>query len=430
MTGLTRLLAIGQLALVAATWKLWTPQDVFPQVPLIRAACDCPGWTDWFCLGFLVTSSVVMLIAGRRVCASRLASIGMAVSLAGFFILDQHRLQPWAWQFFLLSVLLSLADDAIARRGWMWLVISIYFWSAVSKLDHTFCHVQGPALLSGLKQAMGLRGIPNHWTEMIDIAGAFCFALGELGVALLLASPRTRWLGLWIATIMHVTLLVALGPLGLNHSNGVLLWNVFFIGQDWLLFRTVRKRQVTDATLTGGTWWRRLWSRFEWPGTFRDRSALAVIMAAMVWPLLEPVGLCDHWLAWAVYSGRPGHVDIMTTESHLRRLPLGADRTLYLPLGEMLHPIELAYLKVGDWSLKELGAPNYPQHRFQVGVAWFLFDRFQLRGAILLYEPRNRWTGELGRSKTAEFSASSVGELEILEKTFFWNSRPRRLANQ
>ena len=54
MSALSRLLAVSLLALVAATWKLWTPQDVFPQVPLIRAACDWPGGFDWVCLAVLV----------------------------------------------------------------------------------------------------------------------------------------------------------------------------------------------------------------------------------------------------------------------------------------------------------------------------------------------------------------------------------------
>ena len=110
MNGLIRWLAVGVLALVAATWKLWTPQAVFPQVPLIRAACDWPGWLDWGCLAVLVASSLTMLFVARRGWLGRGSCLGLAVSLSGFFVLDQHRLQPWAWQFFLLAVLLSLAD--------------------------------------------------------------------------------------------------------------------------------------------------------------------------------------------------------------------------------------------------------------------------------------------------------------------------------
>ncbi len=433
MAGLTRLLAIGQLVLLAATWKLWTPQTDFPQIPLIRAACDWPGWVDWVCLGILIASSIVLLIVARRGCISRAASAGIAISLAVFFVLDQHRLQPWAWQFFLLAILRSLADDTTARRGWMWLAISIYFWSGVSKLDYTFCHEQGPALLGGLKQAMGMRGMPNRWTETIDIVGSFCFALGELGVAVLLAWPRTRWLGLWTATIMHATLLVALGPQGLNHSHGVLLWNVFFIAQDWMLFRTFRITPTPGATSATGTRWQRLRSRMEWPRHFRVRAALVTIIAAMLWPLLEPVGLCDHWLAWAVYSARPGQVEVVAhLDMDIKKLPMQTQEIwaeFAWPLGYALHPVVYHTLNVSQWSLDKLAVPNYPQSRFQVGVAMFLVDHFDFQGTVVLWKPRNRWTGKPVSNTAVFVGRGTIGELETLADSFFWNVRPRKMAN-
>ena len=364
MNGLTRWLAVGLLALVAATWKLWTPQAVFPQVPLIRAACDWPGWLDWGCLAVLVASALTMLFVARRGWLGRGSCLGLAVSLTGFFVLDQHRLQPWAWQFFLLAVLLSLADDETARRGWRWLVIGIYFWSAVSKLDYAFCHEQGPALLAGLRRAMGLRGMPNPWTEALDVVGSVGIALSELGVAVLLAWPRARWLGLWGATIMHVALLAALGPLGLNHSLGVLLWNVFFLVQNWLLFPAT----AADWSFAGESfivqfsqWWRDL---VTWPTSRTNRLALGTILTAMTWPVLEPLGYCDHWLAWAVYSSRAETVQISTNMFDTGRGPDPNWRRLGLE-----ERLSLNSLRIGEWSLATLGVPVYPNERFQLGVA-------------------------------------------------------------
>lgn len=362
MHGLTRWLAIGLLALVASTWKLWTPQAVFPQVPLLRAACDWPGWLDWNCLAVLMASALTMLLVARRGWLGRGSCLGVAVSLSGFFVLDQHRLQPWAWQFFLLALLLSLADDETARRGWRWLVIGIYFWSAVSKLDYTFCHEQGPALLEGLRRAMGLRGLANPWTEALDVVGSLGIALGELSVAVLLAWPRARWLGLWGATIMHVALLAALSPLGLNHSLGVLLWNVFFLVQNWLLFRaTDDERAFTGGSFIVqlGQWWRDL---ATWPASRTNRLALGTVLAAMTWPVLEPLGYCDHWLAWAVYSSRAEAVFINTFDTKLSKAPKWETHSMGIQL-------DLKTLRIGEWSLATLGVPVYPNERFQLGVA-------------------------------------------------------------
>ena len=424
MMGLTRLLALGQLSLVAVTWKLWTPQSVFPQVPLIRAACDWPGWFDWVCLAVLVESSVALLVMARRGRAGRVASAALAISLAGFFVLDQHRLQPWAWQFFLLAILLSLADDTTARRGWRWLVIGIYFWSAVSKLDYTFFHEQGPALLGGLKQAMGLRGMPNRWTEMLDIAGSVGLALGEMSVAVMLAWPRARWLGLWTATIMHVALLAALGPFGLNHSLGVLLWNVFFIVQDWLLFREA----AAPHPLPGETaltrvrqWWRDLVTR---PTSRQNRVALGVIAAAMAWPVLEPFGYCDHWLAWAVYSSRTDLVEVsLTGETNLSGLPATLHRHV-----AVIHWqdgfVECGRFDLAGWSLEQLHAPIYPQNRFHVGVWLAVLDRCDpelTQAWLYLWGPRHRWTARTVHSR----GLVRRDEIEAVADTFIWNAHPR-----
>ncbi len=413
----SRLLAAGLLGLVTATWKLWTPQDVFPQVPLIRAACDWPGWFDWVCLAVLVASSLTLLVVGQRGWWGRGSCLAMALSLAGFFVLDQHRLQPWAWQFFLLAVLLSLADDTTARRGWRWLVIGIYFWSAVSKLDYTFCHEQGPALLGGLKQAMGLRGMPNRWTEALDVIGSLGIALGELSVAALLAWPRARWLGLWTATIMHLALLAALGPFGLNHSLGVLLWNVFFIVQNWLLFRDAIASHPPSGETVLTQVWQWLRDLVTWPSSRPNRLALGAIAAAMAWPVLEPFGYCDHWLAWAVYSARAEDCLIELGDS---RNDAEMERLIgrFVMRGNFIR----GYLDVGEWSLGNLGTPVYPQARFHIGVALAFNDQFELTQPLIMrWTTPNRWTGEGYRAPTLR----GVEEIEAESESFMWNSRPR-----
>ena len=429
MNRLTRWLAVGVLALVATTWKLWTPQDVFPQIPLLRAACDWPGWFDWVCLAVLVASSLTMLCVARRGWVGRSCCAALAASLLGFFVLDQHRLQPWAWQFFLLAVLLSLADDTTARRGWRWLVIGIYFWSAVSKLDYTFFHEQGPALLGGLKQAMGLRGMPNTWTEALDVCGSVGIALGEMGVAVLLAWPRARWLSLWATTILHVTLLAALGPLGLNHSLGVLLWNVFFLVQNWLLFRTTdeERRQADESLIAQDqppVGWALLpvvsfvQSAFKrrpdgqecpsYGGVLRNRLALGTILVAMTWPVLEPLGYCDHWLAWAVYSAREESVSVDSYGTPMTKLPIW----------EISH---FGTLKLATWSLVVLGVPVYPQNRFQIGVTSALLRADQINDAtVFVYSAGHRVTG----ARCGRLLDSSSLEAEL--NRYLVNAHPRR----
>jgi hypothetical protein len=216
-------------------------------------------------------------------------------------------------------------------------------------------------LLEGLRGAMGLRGMPNRWTEALDIVGSLGVALSELGVAVLLAWPRARWLGLWAATIMHVALLAALGPLGLNHSLGVLLWNGFFLVQNWLLFRaTSDKRPFSDETFAAQMrqWWRDLTT---WPASRTNRLALGTVLVAMTWPVLEPLGYCDHWLAWAVYSARAESVSIHVNDPEMT-LPSSWKHF------RVRNHVNIRTLSISDWSLAVLSVPSVPQERFLIGA--------------------------------------------------------------
>ena len=55
---LRRVVGLSGLALVAATWKLWTPQGVFPQVPFFQFLRGTPDVLHWI-------THAVMLVTPR-----------------------------------------------------------------------------------------------------------------------------------------------------------------------------------------------------------------------------------------------------------------------------------------------------------------------------------------------------------------------------
>src|SRR5690606_31868401 len=89
-------------------------------------------------------------------------------------------------------------------------------------------------LLEGLAASIGLS--TAMWSETTRRVLAALFPLGELLVAAALLWPRSRRIGLLLAIVMHIALLLTLGPLGHDQKPAVLLWNVFFIGLVFLLF--------------------------------------------------------------------------------------------------------------------------------------------------------------------------------------------------
>lgn len=344
----SRWLALGGLVLVGATGPLWTGTSRFPQIPFLSGLRAVPLGVDWILLAGLLAAWTTVLLKPAPHRIGRVALLCSAGLLTGLILLNQHRLQPWAWEFLLAGLLLGSAVPQTALSGWRWLVVSIYAWSALSKLDVTFFQSHGPFLLEGLFRALGRPDALALWSDAARTRLAAGIPLSELMIALALAIPATRVFGLVGALAMHLLLLLALGPLGHGHQPGVLLWNVFFIGQNLLLF--ARSPAPCPA----------------WRDQSRStRLAWVITGLAIVFPALEPFGLWDHWPGWAVYASRPERVFVSIAEIDAPRLP-GDVQSWLEPAG----PFEpWRQLRIDRWALAAVGAPIYPQDRFAIGVA-------------------------------------------------------------
>lgn len=373
-----RLLAVGHCTLVIATWPLWTPQTAFPQIPLISIVGTIPRSLEWGLLAALVVSLAAMVFV-ETLKFQRWGSLMMGLSTLGLVVIDQHRLQPWAWQFLILSVVLATAQAGMAYSAWRCLVIGIYAWSASSKMDHSFCVEHGPFLLDGFCRSIGLTKGTQAWPTGVRYAAAAAIPIAEFLIAGGLCWQRSRRYTVIATVMMHLALVFALGPFGHGHQPGVLLWNVFFLVQNWWLF--VREpaigrsnENVLSGTLIGiGNW-----------------IARSVVGAALAWPLLEPLGLCDHWLAWAVYAARPERVQVFLDDDDVRKLPLKLQPFVGAPDFEGWHPF-----RIDRWSLDAVDAPTYPQDRFQVGVTLWLAHNFNLQQVrVVIESPANRWSGK------------------------------------
>ncbi len=405
---LTRLLGAGVLALVAVTWKLWTPQDVFPRVPLFRWAP--PDWWDWASLALIIAGGIGLLIRPPRHVRTFAATLAFGLAIA--FVCDQHRLQPWAWQFFILALLVALADDALLWNGWQWLTISIYFYSALSKFDARFLHFIGTAFA---ETALG-GYVTGATLYVINYYIVWLFPLGELTIAILLANPRSRKWGMWAAIGMHGFLLQILGPFGLNHSYGVLIWNVVFIVQAAILF-VPRDLPWSRETLAIDV-------RSTQPLRFRGRNRWARLLLTVVllWPATYPFGLCDAWLGWAVYVEPfpAGWLDtIEFTRAHeaesQRIFDEGPDKDV----------------SISRWSLRELNAPVYPHLRSTVAAALELSEHYNTSDIGLRIYVRQRWETW---SWNLEITLDNAHEIHAYARRFWFNAYPtsmyRRAAKE
>lgn len=410
-----RIWALFCLLLVIASWRLWLPQQVFPQVPFFSAFRQLPMLVDGILLFALIGSLLGTITCVRPGWQRSISLVGFGVAMGGLVLLDQHRLQAWAYQGLVIALLLLGTPPRLGVTLLRVFAVSIYFYSAAGKFDFQFLHTVGQQFL---ETAGNLTGMPvETWEPATRVRVAMLLPLTELlfGVGVLIPTTR-RWSG-WGLVGMHSILLVLLGPIGLQHQLGVLAWNGFFIAQALVLFvgwvpasmqtggGQSGEQQSAEAEPSIPRWWR------AW-------GLPIVFVAILSLPLTERFGIWDHWPSWALYSPHSSRVAFSIHESRVERLP------------ELLHPylepdrdsIGWRNFAMDRWSIDALGVPVYPQARFQLGVVLAVFEGTDLDDAV-----RVRLRGVAGRWDGQREEAFLGGRQQIEEAAdqFWLNAKPR-----
>ncbi len=399
-----RLLSIGCLIMIGATWDLWTPHDLFPRIPLISGAAGLPDAVDWIALLAMIGALVVVLLVPVRVRVNRYALLLFAIAFLLSVLRDQQRIQTWSYEFAVMAVVLALAHERRAVTLLRCFVISIYAYSAISKLDHSFIVDQGNYLLEAILGTLGVSW--SLWSEKTRILATAVLPVGELLVAIALSIPKLRRIGFWGAVLMHTLLMLAVGPLGLDHYPGVFLWNTFFIVQDVLLFG----KRSTAAEASSGE---ETAAPMPAPAPPRDRGttfATVLTAIAIILPATEPFGGYDHWPSWGLYAMHHEKVNVYVRADRRREVAerIGED---VVDGPDMFTYDKWCRVKIERWSLDSLEAPIYPQERFQVGVALWLDQECDLdEGIRIVIE------GRAERFSGARTSEELVGREAIVER--------------
>ena len=401
-----RIIAGSGLILIAATWRLWFSSGEFPQVPFFEFACWTPQWVDWTLSGLLIVALVVMLVTRIDTKPNIVSGIIMIAALVALIILNQHRLQPWAW-FLILATIATSARADYALSAMCWLLFGVYFFSGLSKLDPHFLGGGGAWLLDGLLKPFGSSTTTLRPGGMEVLL--WTMPVGEIVTAFCVLIPRFRFVGFFLVVAMHGTLVMALGPFGLDHKPGVLLWNgTFQLLALPLLWKPISVREKLERCVR---------SRF---------LKTAVLAAAVGLPCFGTrwAPIIDQWPSWSVYATwyQPMAVTISSA---------GYETPGFQPLQEHLAfsfvfksggGVVLAsrYLELDRWSLAATGAPIFPQDRFQLGV----FRALPQPGQSA------RMSISVGGLRTPQDGSRFIGKLsghaiDDYANQFWFNTRPR-----
>jgi hypothetical protein len=407
-TELRFVLVAATLLLVALSWPLWIDLAEFPAIPFVRRFPTLRRSWSWLGLALLMASLGLGMLRG-------VGRIGLSMSICLFVILilgDQLRLQAWVYQYLLMASFLALLPPALALRFCQFTLASVYFHSGLSKLDVSFVNELGPLFLGTLTRVIGHS--VSSLTHSQRVSAILLMPLSEIVIAIALLFRSTRRVAYVGLVLIHLSLILILGPWGLGHSTIVLAWNGALIIEEYLLY----------------------WPRAPYPfvpqiRTTRGMLAIGMMIAITALPFLERFGLLDSWPAHALYSSHCERTRITIDNFDPTDFP-EALRRHYQPTDQP----GTRSLDLTGWSREVRGVPPYPQHRYGVGVAQWIGMTFGTMDAGMGKLPKNvvhlvregranPWTGARTSIETTGNDAiRSIGD------RYWLNARPRIISSQ
>ena len=370
-----RIWAASIIVLTVLSWRLWVPGFTdFPRAPVF----DVPGSSIYTGIHYAATLLLFAGLVGVCFTEKLRSSAGViTVSFGILFLCNQHCLQPWAWQAFIIAALIAFFPMRDAKVWIARILISIYLFSAIGKFDYQFIYSLGQEFLDVVLTWLGQA---DSVSEQLKSKLVLLFPIGELLIAIGLLIPQTRKATALLAIVFHIVLIAILSPIGLNNQWPVLVWNAVSALLVAWLFLMPSVGKLTPSKRSGAL------------------AEIGTIFALLVLagPLLRPTQMWDHWLAWGLYSPSNSRVEVYVYDSSRDRC--GEDLQKYFSETDMqFSSTRFAFER---WSLEELGVPIYPQARFQKAAAIVWLKQHGLLDQVILveYSPSHPVTGE--REKT------------------------------
>ncbi len=338
------IIGIAALAGMLCSPKLWVSSGrLYPLTPLFGWLPQLPYPADYILFG-VTLAALAGIVAWPRPAVFLKTFLVAALLLV---VLDQSRLQPWLLQYAVMFGAFLLAPRVVkasrkeepaepALHACRLYMVVMYFWAGLQKLNYGFM-VLVAEMLKPMAQRFGFDAA--RVTPQAVIPLGIVFAVVECASGVLLAFPRFRRIGLACLILMHATLLVWLGPLGLRWNYTIWPWNIAMIALLVALF------------LDPGRWdLRALWRSHAYAKT------IGLVFGLL--PVFTMMGLLDSYLGFALYSGNAREAVLYIDPKRIEDLPAPV-RAFANPTGTF---------DINRWAESELGVPVYPESRIYTSV--------------------------------------------------------------
>lgn len=355
-----------ELLLATLTFPVWFGVSEVPRIPLFRfLPVLAPAADTVFVVLFfagIITLAVALIRHSSHDNIRAIATVAL-VAGTGVIICSMHRLQAWHWLLIqCLLVISTLRKSSDQKYVLQKIPGIIYLCSALSRFSPEIDQSMTGQVVSAILKSANLRMAAENSDLIFRLA--WTFAIGELLVGVLLMIPRVQRSAAFAAMILHGILLVGLGPLGLNHHAGVLIWNLCFLCLLPVLYNLFDRAGIPPAEVP-------LPTDVQQTSDHHRRRGLAIVL--FLFPLSSLFGLADNWPGWQLYSSRPEVWAMYVKQESVPLLP----KTVQPFVGPPRPLDDWCPVRLDRWVLNQTGAPIYPEDRYQSALIRAITSEFQ-----------------------------------------------------
>ncbi len=363
---------------ILLSFKLWISKRDFPLAPVVDGFRTLLFPFDYI-LAFLLILGLGWSFFDNR----KPVNIFVISILTFLFLQDQNRWQPWAYIYFLSLILFALPGKINNNQNNLLtcsriIMIGIYFWSGIHKLNLNFLDVTYENIL---REFFGFKDVT--FINSIKPLG-YVIPLTEICIGIFLCFPKLRNAAVYMAIASHLFILGYLSPLGINSNSIVFPWNVAMIVIVFILFyKTTDKLELKQ----------KLKHNFRIP---------VIIILTWILPALNFFGLWDNYLSFSLYADKGDEYYIVIAEGQLNKIDKDLSQ-YYLP-ADGLQGGQI--INLGKWSMQELNVPFYPERRTFKKVAKS-FCKFGIEEDKLYFL---ELAPPLSKGKVTRFTCGSLDE--------------------
>ena len=372
----------GLLAGILISWPAWQKERTYPLSPIIYGL----DWLNQFTFIFLSILLLSLCLSFWHKRNFHLFSLISLSSLLPLIFLDITRLQPWIFHYGAILFLLtftkltsSLRTAQILDAGRL-VVVSIYFWSGIQKMNTAFITEIFPWVSKPI------------WSPFGDIGISITLLVGtlipfiEAGFALGLLTKRFRKISIFGSGLMLIFVFISL-ILGHHWNIVVWPWNLVIFSMVFILFY-----RVNDTLLEI---------------IHRNKKNLFFIFALIfffIMPLGNFFGKIDHYLSWSLYSGHVPTAYITAKHNTINDLMPQKDQ-VYDPSNTLE---QVSFVK---WSTKTMNLVPYPEERIFFNIFLDFCQNYPNDKPILTLDTRTRFLSH--QAKITHYTCEEASSTKI-----------------